>query len=169
MMRPLRLWQRNLIGTVVIIVALAVVITTDLVPKWSHYRSTMAPAAVVPARQSLTVEGQSWSIAEVRHLGQRVKPLGTTLPAGTVVTAVTVRRDGPVTADPACVGVLTDGHHRWRGQPLSRYNIKPAGDAPLSCAQPGPLQWAFLIPEDVVPTAVDVTTLDGSIAIRLQL
>lgn len=168
MRRPVKLWQRNAIGAVVAVVSLAVIVAVDLAPKWSDYRATMQPAVLVPPRQSVTVDGQTWSIGEVRHVGRRVRPLGAPLPAGTVVTVVTVQRSG-TPQEAACTGVLSDGTHRWRGQPPSRYGLREAADAAPSCAKPGPLQWAFVIPDDVVPTAVDITTLDGSIAVRLQL
>ena len=31
------------------------------------------------------------------------------------------------------------------------------------------MAWKFVMPDDAVPTALDVTMLDGSIPIRLQL
>jgi hypothetical protein len=37
------------------------------------------------------------------------------------------------------------------------------------CNQPGLLQFTFLLPQDVVPTAMDVVALDGRITVRLQL
>jgi hypothetical protein len=37
------------------------------------------------------------------------------------------------------------------------------------CTKPGRLQYAFLLPWDVVPTALDVTTHDGEITVRMLL
>ena len=35
------------------------------------------------------------------------------------------------------------------------------------CNKPGLLRFTFLLPHDVVPKAMDVTTLDGQITVRL--
>ncbi|MGE2834650.1 hypothetical protein [Mycobacterium sp. SMC-4] len=169
MKRPSKLWQRNVIGAVVTVASLAAVVATDLGPKWSHYLGTVHPGADAPRGEDVTVDSQSWKLGEVRHLGRRVKPPGSTLPAGTVVTVVTVLRDGAPGPELGCDGVLTDGRHRWRGQPPIHYGLKPVAGAALNCARPGPIQWAFTIPDGVVPTALDVTTYDGSILVRLQL
>ncbi|MGE2737853.1 hypothetical protein [Mycolicibacterium vaccae] len=168
-MRSLKLWQRNVIGAVVTAVALAVGTVTDLVPKWEVYRASVHPATVAGPRQSVTVDDMTWSLGTIRHLGRTVTPFGAPLPEGTVVTVVTVQRDGAAGPQLGCGGVLTDGRHRWRGQSVAEFGLRPlAGGAP-TCTAAGALEWAFLIPGDVVPTAVDVTTLDGSILLRLQL
>lgn len=167
--RPLPLWQRNTIGAIVAAAALTAYTLTDLWPPWAHYRDTVRPEHVVAARQSQTIDGQTWSIGEVRHLGDIAAPGSQALPDGTVLTVVTVDRSGVTPPGQACGGVLTDGEHRWRGQTLSTYSIPMAPGAWFNCTKPGPLQWAFLHPTDTVPTAVDVTALDGAILVRLQL
>jgi hypothetical protein len=149
-----RLWQRNLVGLVVTAAALTVLIVVDLWPNWMTYRSTVDPEYVVAPRESLTVDGQTWAVADVRHLPRYSTPGTPPLPEGTVLTVVTLDRSGSATPDYG-TGVLTDGQRRWRGDAFG--------------AQPGQLQWSFVIPDDAVPTAVDVTRLDGSILIRLQL
>lgn len=169
MMRSPKLWQRNVIGAVVAVAVLVVLWVTELEPKWADYRSTVEPKVVVPPRETAAEDNRGWSIGEVRHLGRGIRTFGTDLPPGTVVMVVTVHRTSPLDSEPACLGVLTDGEHRWRGEPLSRYNIKMAPDATLNCSEPGPLQWAFVLPDDVVPTAVDITRYSGSIEARLQL
>jgi hypothetical protein len=117
-------------------------------------RNTVDPEYVVAPRESLTVDGQTWAVADVRHLPRYSTPGTPPLPEGTVLTVVTMDRSGSAAPDYG-TGVLTDGQRRWRGDAFG--------------AQPGQLQWSFLIPDDAVPTAVDVTRLDGSILIRLQL
>ena len=72
-----------------------------------------------------------------------------------MLTEVTVDRAGVVPPDTYVIGVLTDGQQRWRGESL----------APTQ----GQLAWNFVVPDDAVPTALDITMLDGSIPIRLQL
>ncbi|HEY9267238.1 MAG TPA: hypothetical protein VIQ11_21805 [Mycobacterium sp.] len=167
--RPLPLWQRNIIGVIVAAAALTAYTFTELWPPWAHYRDTIRPEHVVAARQSQTIDGQTWSIGEVRHLGDIAAPGSQALPDGTVLTVVTVDRSGVTPPGQACGGVLTDGEHRWRGQTLSTYSIPMAPGAWFNCTKPGPLQWAFLHPTDTVPTAVDVTAPDGVILVRLQL
>jgi hypothetical protein len=134
--------------------ALTVLIVVDLWPNWTSYRDTVDPEHVVAPRQSLTVDGETWRVADVRHLPRYPTPGSPPLPEGTVLTTVTLDRSGS-TAKGFGVGVLTDGQRRWRGQVFD--------------AQPGRPQWRFVIPDDAVPTAVDVMRLDGSILIRLQL
>lgn len=167
-MRPLKLWQRNVIGAVAAAASLGVLVATDLAPQWSDYRASVDPAAEAAPRQSVELHGQTWSVDEIRHLGRQPQPPVGELPPGTVVTMVTLQRSGPP-GPQGCFAALTDGRHRWRGQPVFLYQITPNPDAATTCADPGPVQWAFVIPEDVVPTAVDVTALDGSIQVRLQL
>jgi hypothetical protein len=152
--RRLPLWQRNLIGMAVAMAALAVIVVFDLWPEWTAYRATIEPAHVVSPRQSLTVDGQTWAVADVRHLRRESRRGAPPLPEGTVLTVVTVDRSGSAAAGYA-TGVLTDGQRRWRGDAFG--------------GRPDQLQWSFVIPENAVPTAVDVTRLDGSILIRLQL
>jgi len=154
--RRLTLWQRNLIGAMVAAVALAVLVVVSLWPQWSTYRATFDPEHIVAPRQSLTVNGQTWTVGQVQHFGRDPAPGAPPLPEATVLTVVTVDRSGPVSPDTYCIGVLTDGQRRWRG----------TGDV---CTRPDRLKWSFVIPADAVPTAVDVTLGDGSILIRLAL
>jgi hypothetical protein len=151
----LALWQRNLIGAAVAAAALGVIIPFDLWPKWATYRATVEPAHVIEPRQSLVVDGQTWAVADVKHLRRESRPGAQALPEGTVLMVVTVDRSGVESPDTYVMGVLTDGQRRWRGQSLG-----PAQ---------GQLAWNFVIPDDAVPTALDITMLDGSIPIRLQL
>jgi hypothetical protein len=153
--RQLRLWQRNLIGGAVAAAALAVLVVVDLWPQWASYRATVEPAHVVAPRQRLTVDGQTWAVADVRHLRRDPNPGVPPPPEGSVLTVVTVDRSGAIAPDSYFIGVLTDGQRRWRGESLN--------------APSGRMAWKFVIPDDAVPTALDITTLNGSIPIRLQL
>jgi hypothetical protein len=153
--RTLPLWQRNLIGAAVAAGALAVSVTATVWPPWTAYRSTVEPAHTVAAHQSYTLDGQTWSVGDIRRsLG--ASGSGAPLPEGTIQMTVTIERTGSIPADTNCNGVLTDGERTWR-------TIGPP------CSVPGPLDWSFLVPVDARPTAVDITKLDGSILLRLQL
>ena len=101
----LALWQRNVIGAAVAAVALAVIIPFDLWPKWATYRATVEPAHVVSPRQSLTVDAQTWAVADVRHLRREPRPGAPPLPEGTVLTVVTVDRSGAEAPDTYLTGV----------------------------------------------------------------
>ena len=169
MTAPKALWQRNLIGAVVVGAALALLAVTTLWPSWRIYQATVRPQYVVPVRQTGFAHGQEWSVGGIRRLTAVPAPPATPLPAGTVLEVVTVQRSGTAVGISGCMSVLTDGERRWRGEPLSRYAIPAAAAADFRCTKPGPLQWAFLLPADAAPTALDVTTLDGQILVRLQL
>lgn len=168
MSRSLPLWQRNVIGGVVAAAGVSVLAGTTWWSPWTAYLATVDPRHVVAAGESAVIDGRRWSIGDIRHLGDGVPPGATPLPDGTVLTLVTVDRDGPP-VDGMCVAVLTDGEHRWRGQTPVDFAVTPASGSSFNCARPGPLQWAFNVPGDVVPTALDVTTADGQILIRLDL
>jgi hypothetical protein len=166
--RPLPLWQRNVIGAVVAAVAVGVFVVIDLGPQWSEYRHTVVPETVVAAGNSGTADGQTWKVESIRHLNRDPASFGPPLPAGTVLTAVTLERSGP-TSDEICVGVITDGSRRWQAEGVGGFRPPLAGGVNTLCNKPGPVQFTFLLPHDVVPTAMDVTTLDGQIRVRLLL
>lgn len=168
MTAPRALWQRNLIGVGVVGAALALLGVTTLWPPWQIYQSTVGPEYVVPARQTGSAYGQTWSIGETRTLAGGPAPAAPRLPSGTVLEVVTVQRSG-TGGNVGCMSVLTDGERRWRGEPLSTYSIPAAAGAGFTCTGPGLLQWAFLLPGDAVPTALDITTLSGEILVRLEL
>jgi hypothetical protein len=68
-----------------------------------------------------------------------------------------------------CNGVITDGERRWKSEGVGGFSA-PAGDGVTSlCSMPGLLQFTFLLPQDAVPTAMDVVAFDGSITVRLLL
>jgi hypothetical protein len=68
-----------------------------------------------------------------------------------------------------CTGVITDGARRWQAEGIGGYTAALPDNVSDRCTRPGPVQFSFLLPQDVVPTAVDVTNLDGRIRLRLQL
>lgn len=168
MSRSLPLWQRNAIGGVVVAAGVVVLAGTTWWSPWTAYRATLHPGHIVAAGQSAPVDGRTWSVGDIRHLGPGDRPGAAPLPKGTVLTVITVDREGPP-SEGLCVAVLTDGERRWRGQTPIDYAVSPAPGTSFNCARPGPLQWAFLVPGDVVPTALDITTADGQILVRLDL
>lgn len=166
--RPLRLWQRNALAGVIVAAAITVATVTDLGPAWSTYRDTVHPQHVVPAGGSSSVAGQTWSISAVRHLGRATGPGTRALPDGAVMMTVTVDRSGP--GGPQwCMGVLTDGQRRWRGESPLMYGVRVSDGAGSNCSKPGTQQWIFLVPGDAVPTALDITGSASAILVRLQL
>ena len=167
MMRLTALWRRNVVGAVVTAAALGVLVAVDLGPQWSTYRHTVVPEHVVPSGQSGAAGGQTWKVDSVRHLNRSPLNFGPPLPAGTVLNVITLDRSGPP-ADELCVGVITDGVQRWTAEGVGGFT-PIAGDGVTSmCNKPGRLQFAFVLPRDVVPTAVDVTA-DGQITVRMLL
>ena len=70
------LWQRNLIGAVVVAAVLTLLAPTELLPPWQIYQSTVRPEHVVPAGQTGSALGQSWSVGQIRHLAGSPAPSG---------------------------------------------------------------------------------------------
>ena len=163
------LWVRNVIGTVVTAAAVGVLIFTGLGESWAEYRRTVVPGAVLPAGQSGDAGGHTWKVDSVKHLNRTPRSFGPQLPSGTVLTVVTVDRSGSPPPEVICNGVITDGKRRWKNEGVGGFTA-PEGDGVTSlCSQPGLLQFTFLLPQDVVPTAMDVVQFDGDITVRLQL
>jgi hypothetical protein len=162
------LWTRNAIGATVAVAALAVFVVCYLRPEWSTYRQTVQPPHVVPAGQSLAVDGLTWRVSSVRHLASSPGVAAPALPQGTVLSVVSIERSGDA-AGQSCVGVLTDGDRRWRAQVVGVYTVLPPDGVTGNCSKSGPVQFTFVLPQDAVPTAVDITTADGQIMLRLLL
>ncbi len=167
MTRPMTLWQRNVIGAVVAASAIGVLIAIDIAPGWSTYRHTVAPEHVVPAGESGTADGQVWKVESIRHLNRSPVKFGPPLPTGTVLTVITVERSGQF-PEKLCTGVITDGSRRWEGEGVAGFNPPLADGVTNMCSRPGRLQYAFVLPRDVVATAMDVT-IAGRIIVRMQL
>jgi hypothetical protein len=165
---PPKHWQRNALAMIVVSAALAVLVVVDLWPDWSRYRDTVTPPHVIAAGRSGTIDGQTWSISGVRHLDRAPGPSARKLPNGTVLQVVSIDRTN-ARDDDICSGVITDGTRRWQAQGIGGYNAPLPDNASDRCAKPGPVQFSFLLPQDAVPTAVDVMDPDGRIRLRLGL
>jgi hypothetical protein len=163
------LWKRNVLGGVVVAVALAVYTVTELLPDWSTYRETVTPALVVQTGQAGTSDGQTWRVASVRHLAGSSGTNSTPLPKNTVLEVVSIDRSGTQPDGLLCVGVITDGQQRWQAQGIAGFFENPPDGVSFNCTKPGPVQFTFLLPQGAVPTAVDVTDFNGRILVRLTL
>ena len=160
--------RRNVVSAVVTTIALAIIGATQLWPSWSRYAGTVDPAHVVAAGASADVDGRVWRLGAITHPAPTVGMYGRRLPPGTVRLVVRVERSGA--GDPgSCTGAVTDGQRRWNAQRLNGYAVPVTDDIAESCVRPGALQWTFLLPDDVLPTAVDVVGSDGRIVVRLLL
>ncbi len=164
------LWVRNLIGAVVAVASLVVVIATTLGDQWTTYRQTAVPEVVVAKGQSGTADGFTWRVESIKHLNRNPLRFGPDLPEGAVLTVVTVDRSGPAHENPAtCNGVITDGERRWASEKTGGMApIAPDGVA-MRCERPGLQQFAFVLPQQVVPTSLDVTTSEGRLLVRMLL
>ncbi|MFY9920598.1 MAG: hypothetical protein WAL26_19720 [Mycobacterium sp.] len=163
------LWVRNIIGAVVATVAIGVIVATVLWDQWTTYRHTVVPETVVPVGRTGTAGGYIWKVDSVKHLNRNSASYGPELPAGTVLTVITVDRSGPP-SEGICEGVITDGDRQWAAENIGGLGPSaPEGVSTICGDKPGPVQFSFLLPQDVVPSAVDVTTFDGQITARLLL
>lgn len=149
-----RLWRRNAIGAVVAAAALAAHAAFISVPAWETYQHKVRPAHVAAVGESVTVDGQTWTVRNVRRSTQQSYGLPT--PEGTVLVNLVVERSGPGAAGFDCVGYLVDGERSWRAS-------GPWCGADLS------MPWSFLIPADAEFTAVEARAPDRSIVIRFEL
>lgn len=164
-----KLWVRNVLATVVALGAVAVVVFTGFYESWATYRHTVVPDAVVPVGQSGEAGGHTWKVDGTKHLNQSPRSFGPELPTGTVLRAVTVERTGPPPEKVVCYGVITDGKRRWKSEGVGGFTAPESDGATSLCSEPGLLQFSFVLPQDVVPTAMDVVAFDGSITVRLLL
>lgn len=164
-----KLWVRNVIGAAVALAAAAVVIFTGLGESWATNRHTVVPGAVVSKGQSGEAGGYTWKINATKYLNRSPRGYGPPLPAGTVLRVVTVERTGPPPEKVICNGVITDGERRWKSEGVGGFTA-PEGDGVTSlCSGTGLLQFTFLLPQDAVPTAMDIVQFDGEITVRLLL
>lgn len=164
------LWVRNLIGAVVAVVALVVVITTTLGDQWEKYRQTTVPEVVVAKGQSGTADGFTWKVETIKHMNRNPLRFGPDLPQGAVLTVITVDRSGPARENPpTCDGVITDGARRWASEKVGGMAPMTSDGVSMRCEKPGLQQFAFVLPRQVVPTALDVTTSEGRLLVRMLL
>lgn len=164
------LWVRNLIGAAVMVAALGVIIATTLGDQWTTYRDTVVPDVVVTKGESGDAGGYTWEVDSVRHLNRKPSRFGPQLPEGAVVTVVTVDMSGPARENPeTCSAVITDGQRRWASEKAGGLGPIPPDGVGISCEKPGPVQFSFVLPQDAVPDALDVTSADGRILARMML
>ena len=164
-----KLWVRNVIGAAVALAAIAVVVCTGLSESWATYRHTVVPGAVVPKGQSGEAGGYTWRIASMTHLNRSPTSYGPPLPSGTVLRVVTVERTGPPPEQVVCNGVISDGERRWKSEGVAGFTAPSRDGVTNLCSGVGLLQFSFVLPQDVVPTALDIVQFDGSITVRLLL
>ncbi|MEW5811996.1 MAG: hypothetical protein AB1925_21430 [Actinomycetota bacterium] len=165
--RLAKLWQRNVLGAIAVVCAIGVYVAIDFGPDWSAYRHSVEPRVVIAKGESGSAGGQTWKLTSVAHLNRSPTRFGPPLPPGTVLLVLDVDRSGQP-GPGYCTAAITDGTTRWTAEGVGGYiPIPPAGVTSL-CHQPGPIQFAFLLPGDVVPTALDVTH-DGQITVRMLL
>ena len=164
-----KLWVRNVIGAVVALAAVAVLIVTDLGESWATYRHTVVPGAVVGKGQSGKAGGYTWKVAGTKYLNRSPVRYGPPLPAGAVLRVVTVERTGPPPEQVVCNGVITDGRRRWKSEGVGGFSAPEGEGVTTLCSGTGLLQFTFLLPQDAVPTAMDIVQFDGRITVRLLL
>lgn len=165
---PGKLWQRNIIGLVVAALALTVLVVVELAPQWSGYRQTVVAPHVAAAGAIASFDGQTWTVREIQHLDTLTGPGAKTLPADTVLHVVSIDRSGAPEGD-MCTAMITDGQRRWQAEGIGGYGVRLPEGTSDRCTGTGAVQFSFLLPDDVVPTAVDVVNLDGRIRVRLEL
>jgi len=164
-----KLWVRNVIGAVAALVAIAVVTFTGLRESWATYRHTVVPGAVVPKGQSGEADGYTWKIDATKYLNRSPRSYGPALPAGTVLRVVPSSGPGrPRRKWSAAVSSPT-GSVDGKSQGVGGFTA-PEGDGVTSlCSGTGLLQFTFLLPQDAVPTAMDIVQFNGRITVRLLL
>ncbi len=165
---PAKLWQRNLLACLVVIAALAVLAWTQDYSRWSAYLSSETPAQVVAAGDSGTVDGHTWRIEAVQHLNALPGRSVQKLPEGTVLQTITVEHSGPELST-GCKGVITDGHDRWDAEGVGGVIPRTPDDVSTVCSGAPSTLFSFVLPRDVVPTALDILDSNGGIMVRLEL
>jgi hypothetical protein len=164
-----RLWIRNLTGMSVVVAALAIIGVLDLYPQWSSYRHTVVPQQIIARNGSASAFGQTWRLGSIRRVATLPdRLLGAKVPQGATLAVVIIERSGPPAAQ-GCTGVLTDGRRRWRDQSASNLVYPEVAGATEFCSKPGPVQFNFLLPSNVTPTAIDITDASNAIVLRIQL
>jgi hypothetical protein len=164
-----RLWIRNLVGMSAVVAALATIGVIDLYPQWSSYRHTVVPQQIISRQESASVFGQTWRLRSIRRISTLPHhPWGASVPQGATLAVVVIERSGPPTTE-VCTGFLTDGRRRWRDQTTSSVVYPLVPGATEFCGKPGSVQFNFLLPSNVTPTAIDVIDARNAIVLRIQL
>ncbi|GEM_PF-2652668 len=163
------LFRRNVIGLLVTTATLAGLYLTQYREDWSLYRSSIVPEHVADAGGTVDVGGLTWSVGSVRYYDDLPGyGFSDKLPEGTGAVVVTVDRKGGG-PDETCDGVITDGSRRWQAEGMGGQTARLAPGVTDNCAKPGPVQFTFVLPRDVRPTAVDLVDYRGQIMVRLGL
>lgn len=166
-MRLAKLWQRNVLGAIAIVCVLGVYWVIDFAPDWSAFRHSVEPRVVIGKGESGSAGGQTWRLTSVKHLDRSPTRFGPPLPSGTVLTVLDVDRSG-TPGQGYCTAVITDGTTRWTAEGVGGYIPIPPDGVTSLCSLPGPVQFAFVLPDNVVPTALDVVD-NGQITVRMVL
>lgn len=162
------LLRRNLIGTLVVTGVLGVFYLTDWAEPIAQYRARTVPEHSAPPGGRVEADGLTWQITSSERLKKLPGLLYRPLPPGTVAQVVTISREGSG-AEEVCRGVLTDGTRRWQAEGLGLRVPMPPPGTTSDCSAPGPVQFTFIVPADIAPTAVDVVRFQGPITVRLAL
>jgi hypothetical protein len=167
MTRLSALWQRNVIAAAVVACTVGAFIAIDFGPQWSAYRHTLTPRLTVDRGERGSADGQTWELVSIQHLNRTPLNFGPPLPNGTVLTVIVVDWSGTPRSG-YCSAALTDGERRWDAEGVGGFSPIPAEDVKTLCTGPGRIQFGFVVPAEVVPTAMDITH-DGQITVRLLL
>lgn len=165
-----RLWFRNTVAGVVFLAALGGLTVVSFRGPWKDYQASITPANVVPDGQTGTFYGQTWRLNGLKHLGKTpgVSPIFA-LPKGTQWVIANIERTGPVKEDLYCEGRLSDGTRTWKGS-TPVFKVQGSDESTEFCNKPGPMQFAFMVPDDVKFTSLDIDELGGQkILIRFEL
>lgn len=169
-----RRWVRNTVGLVVAVGAFSAGIYLDVLraPLFAQYFESRFPSHPIARGQTESVQGQDWSLAEVKTVTQ-IPRLREPLPEGAEVRTVRIGRTGPVSATGfgVCYAYLVDGDRRWKAETAyGTYWVKPPDDGTTpECYKPGPLEFSFLVPTNAAPKWVEILNSDGSLKARLDL
>lgn len=167
MTRLSALWQRNVVAAVVVACTVGAFIAIDFGPQWSAYRHTLTPQLAVAQGDSGSADGQTWELVSIRHLNRTPLNFGPPLPEGTVLTVIVVDWSGTPRSG-YCSATLTDGERRWDDEGVAGFSPIPPEGVKALCDGPGRIQFGFVVPADVVPTAMDITH-DRQITVRMLL
>jgi hypothetical protein len=167
-----KLWFQNLVAGLIAIGALVAGISVDVLrrPSYAEYFDTRFPHTIARG-QTAEIEGQNWTLGEVRHLGKA--PLARyPAPPGTEIFVARIVRTGTSTTTELCSAFLTEGDRRWTAEPAygSDFWVKPPDDGTTQdCRKPGSLQFSFLLPVDAKTVSIDIVNLSGTVKVRLAL
>ncbi len=167
-----KLWVRNLGAVLIAILAVAGSIAVDPMRRllFTDYLEARNPATVARG-DTTTVDGETWKLVSVKQFGKA--PLAMkSAPKGTEITVVRIERTGTPAMTETCRAYLVEGNRRWLAETAfgSQYWVKPPDDGTTQdCYKPGPLQFSFLTPVDIKPSAVEITNAAGVVTVRVGL